>query len=195
MISFPLFIPCVYVCNDIIWKDLFYSLANNTQHKDVILTLTTIEYKKYKFIYNDKAPYEIKKIIEKIYVKYFNYPRDTVYVSVQRYGTWKMIRRRKEREILILNYILSIGKKLNISFNEQVKLFNRIQLAMTYGDINSDDVQYTNGKIIKINGLDMSTLTIKKQYIVKSTDIKISKLSDGWNSYVNRIVKNPLNIS
>lgn len=65
-------------------------------------------------------------------------------------GTWKSIRPKKTKNILVLNYVLDCKEKYQMTDKEAKMLYSKINLAFIFKSINHSDVVYFNGKIHKI---------------------------------------------
>lgn len=70
-------------------------------------------------------------------------------------GTWKQIRPKKIKDILLLNYVIECKYKHNLTKEQANKLYSRIKLSFIFKTITSDDVEYSDGVIHNINGIDI----------------------------------------
>ncbi len=68
-------------------------------------------------------------------------------------GTWKQIKPKKIRNSLLLNFVIDCKHKYKLSSVKIKQLFSVIKLGFIFKSINSDDIDYSHGKIHKIKGL------------------------------------------
>ena len=64
------------------------------------------------------------------------------------------IKKKKIKDILIINYINDIENMMNLELNEKNQLISIINVGFMLGTLDNSDVIFENGKIININGIN-----------------------------------------
>ena len=67
---------------------------------------------------------------------------------------WKKLKPKSIKEIIKMNYIIELSKKYQLTQKEQKQLLNTINLAFHFKKLSSDHIEYSNGKILNIKGLE-----------------------------------------
>lgn len=75
-------------------------------------------------------------------------------LSIRLDCTWKQLKPRSLRDNIIIQYVLRLKDEYNLSPKEVKDLFNEINMGFHFKNINSDDVEYEKGEIIRINRLE-----------------------------------------
>jgi hypothetical protein len=97
---------------------------------------------------------------------------------------WKKLKPRCMKNIFLMNYALMLTEKYGISTstastNTATELYNLIQLGFQIKKLNSDDVQYENGRIIKITGLKFKKEEQKFKLTNKrNTNIRVAAIKN-----------------
>nr|QBK86540.1 MAG: uncharacterized protein LCMAC102_03350 [Marseillevirus LCMAC102] len=66
---------------------------------------------------------------------------------------WKKLKPRSIKDFMILNYVLTLSQKYKLTIKETKQLLTTIRLGFQFKVLKSEDVDYTNGSIMNINGL------------------------------------------
>jgi len=69
-------------------------------------------------------------------------------------GTWKQIRPKKIKDILLLNYVINCKYKYKLPPEKVNKLYSLIKLGLVFKTITSDDIDYSDGIIHNIEGIN-----------------------------------------
>ena len=67
---------------------------------------------------------------------------------------WNTIKKKNVKDVLIDNFIILMKKTYNLDYNNTTKLKNTILLGLIFKTITSKDIDYENGKIITIGGIN-----------------------------------------
>ncbi len=86
---------------------------------------------------------------------------------------WKKLKPRSIKDLMIMNYILNLKQKYDLSVKETKKLFITIQLGFQFKKLSSEDVEYSDRAIQSINGLEYKTDT--KNWVVTNLPRSVSK--------------------
>src|SRR5690348_4605287 len=105
MIKFPIFLLCANICTDPVWVTVLENLSQGNTLKGINLNDTTISYRDIVFQYYDKPCEQIIKVVEDIYNK-ANYKSETNNLEVWKENLWKNIKKKKLKDMLIINYVL-----------------------------------------------------------------------------------------
>lgn len=194
-ILYPIFIICANLCIDNFWRKIFDDLSQGICHSDVILSPKTLSYKTQVICYNDYTPFELHKKIYELFSQELNYNNTCADSYKWKESEWKNIRKHKLKDMLIINYIIELGKSHNFSLKTKKTILSNIKLAFIYGDIEDSDLEYADGKIININNLNLETFLISNKNITKNqSGEKNNTLSHKWKRYLQKLHKDVLNI-
>lgn len=108
--------------------------------------------------------------------------------------SWSSIRKKNEKEMHIVNYVLRMRENHELDWNTTKYLLQTINIGMLYKTLTSKDVQFIDGNIQSINGIEYNEdidsfenvylkNEIKESYGLCS-DAKNTKISDCWKKYL-----------
>lgn len=66
---------------------------------------------------------------------------------------WKQLKPRSLRDNFIMDYVISLGDEHSLPPKEVKRLFHLLHTGFQFKQIDSNNVQYANGKIISISGV------------------------------------------
>lgn len=69
-------------------------------------------------------------------------------------GSWKQIKAKKIRNALLLDFVIDCKNKYNLSQQDTNNLFSMIKLGFIFKSITSDNIEYQDGIIQNIQGLE-----------------------------------------
>jgi hypothetical protein len=69
-------------------------------------------------------------------------------------SNWKQLRQKNVKNNLLLNYVVDMKNKYNLSTTDTERLISSIRLGFIFKTIVSDDIVYIDGKIRSIKGID-----------------------------------------
>jgi hypothetical protein len=110
---------------------------------------------------------------------------------------WGNIRKKNIKDLLVQRYVVDMKNKHLLSFKQAKYLLSVIFIAMVFKVITSKDIEYSNGKIQNIDGIEFT----KKKIIVKrdvyNIDVNFSPevladkkiMSDNWDKYLSALRK------
>lgn len=197
-VLYPIFIICASICENSVWKSVFYDLSKGITPTDITISNEKIEGKYNTINYRELNEYELCDAIIDMYTaqKVKIKDDDTFLHEKWEENNWKNIRKKKIRESLIENYVSYMGDEMEDA--DRNGFLARIKIAFIYGDINSDDITMCDGQISSIDGVDFENQTIKKKTGVikaETSNKKENLLSYKWALYSKKISKNPLLVS
>lgn len=207
-IVYPIFIECLQFTEDIFWENIFEDLAYGKTPYGTYISKDFLccKYKKKDFSYkierkDPKILYEevynllanklgLLSNTEKIKKKKMINELET---NLKHSGkNWVDIKKKNTKETLIELYVAKMKNKYSLSIAQSRYLLSIIFVAMVFKVISNKDIEYENGVIHNIKGIDF----IKRQIIVEkdlynlevsfAPDIVLDKnlMSDSWEKYL-----------
>lgn len=207
-IVYPIFIECLQFTEDIFWENIFEDLAYGKTPYGTYISKDFLccKYKKKDFSYkierkDPKILYEevynllanklgLLSNTEKIKKKKMINELET---NLRQSGkNWVDIKKKNIKETLIELYVAKMKNKYSLSITQSRYLLSIIFVAMVFKVISNKDIEYENGVIHNIKGIDF----IKRQIIVEkdlynlevsfAPDIVLDKnlMSDSWEKYL-----------
>ena len=110
---------------------------------------------------------------------------------------WSSIRKKNVKDLLIENYVIDMKNKYNLSIKQAKRLLSIIFIGIVFKVINSKDIEYSEGRIQNINGVDFE----RKKIIMRKNiyDLEVSfapsiiidkkLMSDNWEKYLTTLRK------
>jgi hypothetical protein len=111
---------------------------------------------------------------------------------------WGNIRKKNIKDLLVERYVIDIKNKYSLSIKQAKYLLSVIFIAIVFKVITSKDIEYNDGKIQNIQGIEF----LKKKIIIKrdiyNIDVNFSPeiftdkktMVDNWEKYLNVLRKN-----
>jgi hypothetical protein len=212
-IIYPIFLECCHHTDDTFWENIFEDLAYGKSPYGTYISKNFLccSYKKKEFSYkiekkDAKIMYtEVYNLLtnrlgllsqrEKVQKrKAFTDVEDTIKDSRKK---WSDIRKKNMKELLIELYVTRMKNKHSLSIKQAQYLLSVVLIAMVFKVISSEDINYNNGRIDSIEGIDFA----KKQVLIKrdlynievnfAPHIVIDKklMSDDWGKYLESLRK------
>lgn len=212
-IVYPIFIECLQFTEDIFWENIFEDLAYGKTPYGTYLSKDFLccKYKKKDFSYKIERK-EPKILYEEVYdllanklgllsseekikkKRLFNELETNLKNSGK---NWVDIKKKNIKETLIEVYVTKMKNKYSLSIAQARYLLSIIFIAVVFKVITNKDIEYENGVIHNIKGIDF----IKKQIIVEkdlykletsfAPDIVLDKnlMADSWEKYLKDLRK------
>jgi hypothetical protein len=212
-IIYPVFLECCQYVDDIFWENIFQELAYGKAPYGTYISKDFLccSYKKKEFTYKIE-----KKDAETIYTEVYNLltkklgllshkekiKKRKAFTDVEKSmkesrKNWCDIKKKNMKDLLIELYVSRMKTKHNLTIKQARYLLSIIMLAMVFKVITTEDINYKEGHIISIEGIDF----LKKQVIINrdlynlevsfSSNIVIDKklMSDNWDKYLKDLRK------
>ena len=212
-ILFPVFLECCQYADDTFWENIFEDLAYGKAPYGTYISKEFLccGYKKKEFSYKiEKKPAEM--IYQEVYSlltkrlgllsyrekvkkkKIFTDLEDSIKDTRKK---WVDIKKKNMKELLIELYVTRMKNKHQLSIKQAKYLISIILLAMVFKVITSANINYSDGRIVSIDGIDFS----KKQVIIKknlyslevnfSPHIVLDKkvMADNWEKFLENLRK------
>lgn len=211
-IIYPIFLECCQFANDRFWENIFEDLAYGKSpygtyiskdflccnYKDKEFSYK-IERKEPESLYNDIYILLAKKLgllsqKDKIKKKidFYNIHNDN-----KENKTWSSIRKKNIKDLLLENYVIDMKKRYSLSITQTKYLLSVIFIAMIFKVVTVKDIEYEDGKIINIDGIDIKkkNIDIKRDIYNIETEfntcnfVEPNLMSDNWNKYITNLKK------
>lgn len=210
-ILFPIFLECCQYADDTFWENIFEDLAYGKAPYGTYISKEFLccGYKKKEFSYKiEKKPAET--IYQEVYglltkrLGLFSYrekvKKKKVFTELEdsikdTRKKWVDIKKKNMKELLIELYVTRMKNKHQLSVKQAKYLISVILIAMVFKVITSANINYSDGRINSIEGIDFA----KKQLIIKKNlyslevnfgphivlDRKV--MSDNWEKFLENL--------
>jgi hypothetical protein len=193
--------------NDEYWKNIFEDLGNGKYSNTIFVDGNTI-------YCSNKCSYgiQIEKPLQETYEELCEFlSKNAKLVSQQendkkvklieskktrkKSNKWSSIKKKTFREISIINFVLESKKKYALNKEKTRDLLTLINMGFIYKLQDSDNVQFDNGKITSIDGIEYNSQTKTFENVREDSHIKESKrkvytkISDFWEKYHGIMLK------
>jgi hypothetical protein len=212
-IVYPIFIECLQFTEDIFWENIFEDLAYGKTPYGTYISKDFLccKYKKKDFSYKIERK-DPKILYEEVYnllanklgllsseekikkKKLFNELETNLKQSGK---NWIDIKKKNVKETLIELYVTKMKNKYSLTLAQSRYLMSIIFIAIVFKVITNKDIEYENGVIHNIKGIDF----VKKQIIIEkelykletnfAPDIVLDKklMADSWEKYLKDLKK------
>jgi hypothetical protein len=212
-IVYPIFVECCQFACDTFWENIFEDLSYGKSPYGTYISKDFLccSYKNKEFSYKIERK-DPNTMYNEIYLllteklgllsqkekmkkkKAFKDIEDTMKDSRK---TWGNIKKKNVKELMIELYVTSMKNKHHLSLKQTKHLLSVILIGMVLKVITNVDIQYEDGRIQHINGIDFA----KKQVIVQrrlyKLDVNLAPhiivekklMSDNWDRYIKDIKK------
>jgi hypothetical protein len=212
-IIYPIFLECCQYADDTFWENIFEDLAYGKSPYGTYISKDFLccGYKKKEFSYkiekkNAEVIYsEIYELLtkklgllsyrEKIKKKKIFTDLENSFLGTRK--KWSDIKKKNMKELLIELYVTRMKNKYLLSSKQAKYLISIILIALVFKVITSNSIDYNNGRINSIEGIDFA----KKQVIIKSNlyslevnfapHIFVDKktMSENWEKFLENLRK------
>ena len=212
-IMYPIFLECCQYADDTFWENIFEDLAYGKSPYGTYISKDFLccGYKKKEFSYkiekkNAEVIYsEIYELLtkklgllshrEKIKKKKIFTDLENSFLGTRK--KWSDIKKKNMKELLIELYVTRMKNKYLLSSKQAKYLISIILIALVFKVITSNSIDYNNGRINSIEGIDFA----KKQVIIKSNlyslevnfapHIFVDKktMSENWEKFLENLRK------
>lgn len=213
-IIYPVFLECYQYTPDIFWENIFEDLAYGKTPYGTYISkdFFCCNYKDKEFSYKIEKDKSSRVIYDEVYDLLVNKlgllsqkdkvkKRSDLHIVEENIKAnrkdWSTIRKKNVKDFLIEKYVIDIKNKYNFTIKQAKYLLSVIFIAIVFKVITSKDIEYSDGKIKNINGIEFE----KKQIVIKKNiyDIEVSfapsiiidkkLMSDNWEKYIATLRK------
>lgn len=212
-IIYPVFLECCEFVTDTFWDNIFEDLAYGKTPYGTYINKNFLccSYKNKEFSYKieRKNPKELYEDIYNLLTKKLGIlsHKEKIKKRVDFHETesrikecrqeWANIRKKNIKDLLVERYVIDMKNKHSLTIKQAKYLLSVIFIAIVFKVITSKDIEYDNGKIQNIDGIEFT----KKKIIIKRNiyDIDVSfspeiftdkkEMSDNWEKYLTTLRK------
>lgn len=218
-IIYPVFLECIEYANDTFWENIFEDLAfGKTPHGTYInKNFLCCSYKNKEFSYKieRKDPKDLYTDIYNLLTKKLGIlsQKEKVKKQVDFHKTesrikefrqdWSNIRKKNIKDLLIQRYVVDMKNKHSLTIKQAKYLLSIIFIAIVFKVITSKDIEYVNGKIQNIDGIEFANKKILIKRDIYNVDVNCSPdiiadkkvMGDNWEKYLATLRKHKNNRS
>lgn len=168
---FPIFLECKEWTLDPFWQDMFEQCANGKFPKGIKMSkdgsINIFTNKSRETIAISSEPFDTFQTMMVIFKEKLGLVSDRDIKKQKKElillkeklkegysGTWKQIRPKKIRDNLLLDFVISCSHEYNLSKKDTEKLYSIINLGISFKSITSDMIDYSDGTVHGIDGLE-----------------------------------------
>lgn len=218
-IIYPIFLECSQFITDKFWENIFEDLAYGKSPYGTYISKgsLTCKYKDKEFIYKIEKK-DPKILYDEVYIllskklgllsyqdkldKKIDFENIENEIKEGR-KNWTSIRKKNIKDLIIENYVISMKNKFSLNIKQAKYLLSIIFIGMVFKIITIKDIDYKDGIINNINGIEFK----KKEIILKKDiyDIKYNinniiiedrnLISSNWEKYLEYLRKIKDNVS
>jgi hypothetical protein len=209
----PVFLECSQYADDTFWENIFEELAYGKSPYGTYISKDFLccSYKKKEFSYKieKKDPETIYKEVYALLSKKLGLLSHREKVKKKKVFTdledsikdtrkkWSDIKKKNMKELLIELYVTRMKNKHMLSVKQAKYLISIILIAMVFKVITANNIDYSDGRINSIEGIDFA----KKQIIIKndlySTEVNFAPhifidkkaMADNWEKFLENLRK------
>jgi len=201
-IVYPIFLECCQYTNDIFWENIFENLAYGKPPCGSYFSKNFLccSYEQKEFNYKIE-----KKDSETVYEEVFSLLTNRLGIfshqekvkKINDIKNWNDIKKKNLKKLLIELYVSRMRTKYSLSIKQARYLLSTILIAMVFKVITVNDIDYSNGRINKIDGINFT----KKQVIITrnlwdmnlifTSCIFVDKkfMANNWEKYLKNLRK------
>ena len=210
-IIYPCFLLCREFASNAYWKIIFEDLAYGKCPTGTYISkeFFCCSYKGKEFSYKiEKKEPEIlyNEIYNLLYVKLGmnsnqdkQKKRNRILVIesdiIESRKDWSMIRKKNVKDLLIEQYIISMSSKHSLCREKTKHLYSMIYIALSFKLITSKDIEFSNGEITNIKGVEFKNNDIIFTKSFKSDDqqqddnqCEQKLMSDNWQKFLKNFM-------
>lgn len=212
-IIYPIFLECCQLAKDTFWVNVFEDLAYGKTPYGTYINKDFLccSYKNKEFSYKieRKDPQELYNDIYELLTKKLGIlsRKEKVKKRVDFHKTesrikefrqdWANIKKKNIKDLLVERYVIDMKNKYSLTIKQCKYLLSVLFIAIVFKVITSKDIEYSEGKIQNIDGIEF---TKKKIHIKRdiyeidlnsSPEILVDKkvMSDNWEKYLTTLRK------
>ncbi len=208
-LKYPIFLKVSQCENDLYWQYIFDEMAYDMCPFGVYIDQSSfsvhcnLKGKQFNYGLHDKTPQTIHTELVQLFKTKLNlyskneYLQSRTHLNEQlkiRFESWKDIKKKSIKDILLENFILSLHGKIGCSYVQLRKLLSILQMAFHFKMITHNDViiDSKDNKIIDIVGFNVENLSALTLVVPPSDFYKSEKPSESqktdlialWEKYI-----------
>ena len=164
---YPIFLNCCQYTDNIFWEDIFANLAFGKPPCGTYISKNflccCLKQKEFNYkIENKDSKTVYKEVFSLLRNRLGIFSHQDKVEKINDIKNWNDIKKKKIKELLIELYVSKMRTKYSLSIKQARYLLSTILIAMVFKVITTTDINYSNGRINKIEGINFS----KKQVII-----------------------------
>jgi hypothetical protein len=207
-IVYPVFLECCQFAVDTFWVNVFEDLAYGKAPYGTYINKNFLccSYKNKEFSYRieRKEPEDLYEDVYKLLTVKLGIlsKKEKVKKRVDFHKTesrlkevkqeWSAIRKKNIKDLLIERYVIDIKNKYSLTIKQAKYLISVIFIAIVFKVITNKDIEYYDGKIRNIIGIEFTQKKIHIKRDIYDIDIDFSPeilvdkkvMSDNWDKYL-----------
>jgi hypothetical protein len=212
-IIYPVFLECCEFSSDTFWANVFEDLAYGKTPYGTYINKNFLccSYKNKEFSYKieRKDPHALYIDIYNLLAKKLGIlsHKEKVKKRVDFHKTesrikefrqeWGNIRKKNIKDLLIERYVIDMKNKHLLSIKQTKYLLSVIFIAIVFKVITSKDIEYSDGKIQNIQGIEFTKKKIMIKRDIYNIDVSFSPeifvdkkvMADNWEKYLTALRK------
>jgi hypothetical protein len=212
-IIYPVFLECCTFTTDTFWENIFEDLAHAKTPYGTYINKNFLccSYKNKEFNYKIERK-EPQTLYNDIYVlltqklgiishkekikKRMDFHKTESRIKKHR-EEWGNIRKKNIKDLLVERYVIDMKNKHYLSVKQSKYLLSVIFMAIVFKVITSKDINYSDGKIQNIDGIEFTKRNIIIKRNIYDIDIGFSPeifldkkvMADNWEKYLTALRK------
>ena len=219
-IIYPIFLECCQYTPDAFWENIFEDLAYGKTPYGTYINKEYLccNYKNKEFSYKIEKTKSSRVLYDEIYdllanklgilsqrekkkkIIDFHIVEENIKESRK---DWANIRKKNVKDILIEDYVIDKKEQHNLSIKQAKYLLSIIFIGIVFKVISSKDIDYSDGKIHNIRGIDFDNKKIIMRKNVYNLEVSFAPsiiidkqtMSDNWNKYLENLRKISNNVA
>ena len=201
-IVYPIFLECCQYTNDIFWENIFENLAYGKPPYGSYISKNFLccSYEQKEFNYKIEKK-DSKTVYEEVFSLLTNrlgiFSHQEKVKKINDIKNWNDIKKKNVKELLIELYVSRMRTKYSLSIKQARYLLSTILIAMVFKVITVNDIDYSDGRINKIDGINFA----KKQVIItrnlwnmnlnftSSIFVDEKFMANNWEKYLEKLRK------
>lgn len=211
-IIYPFFLECCQYADDTFWENIFEELAYGKPPYGTYINKDFLccSYKNKEFSYKieRKAPEVLyadiyRLLTEKLGILSYREKAQKkldfheIEKSIQESRTdWSNIRKKNIKDVMYERYVIEMKHEHNLTLKQCKKLLATILVSIMFKTISAKDIEYSDGKIQSITGIDFKDgeiilsrpICAGVQEYPQEIECNVQIMSENWDRYL-RILK------
>ena len=164
---YPFFLDCCQYTDDIFWGDIFADLAFGIPPYGSYISQNflccSLDQKEFNYKIEKKDGETLfKEVFYLLRNRLGIFSRQEKVPKISDFKKWNDIRNKNLKKLLIELFVIRMKTKHSLSITQTHNLLSTILNALVFKVITTTDIDYSNGRINKIEGINFS----KKQVII-----------------------------
>jgi len=158
---YPIFLNCCQYTDDIFWEDIFADLAFGKPPFGTYLSkdflCCSLKQKEFNYKIENKDSVTVyKEVFYLLRNRLGIFSRQEKVPKISDFKKWNDIKKKNLKKLLIELFVIRMKTKHSLSITQTRNLLSTILNALVFKVITTTDIDYSNGRINKIEGINFS---------------------------------------